>query len=38
LNTFIALVNLKKSTASLKVFIALSSHFIYSIKLFITSL
>ena len=38
LNTLTDLVNLKNFTASLKVFIALSSHPIYNIKLFITSL
>ena len=38
LNPLIALTNLEKSTTSLKVSIALSSHLIYNIKLFITSL
>ena len=36
LNTFTALANLKRSTTSLKVFTVLSSHLIYSIKLFTT--
>ena len=36
LNTLTALTNLERSTTSLKIFIALSSHFIYGIKLFIT--
>jgi hypothetical protein len=37
-NTLTVLANLERSTASLKVFMALSSHLIYGIKLFITSL